>query len=151
MTEHKFSEVFPTLKLKGNLPDKLKDVVVERVSATKQLDRMTLTLRSTVLLSKSEIRTIEQEMKRQLFGRNDMELHIIERFRLSTQYTPENLLQVYGDSILQELEEYNHIIYTAFRRADKEFVAPNTLIIRLEDTVLNHGVEEKLQGILEKI
>ncbi|MBQ4259818.1 MAG: PolC-type DNA polymerase III [Lachnospiraceae bacterium] len=151
MTEHKFSEVFPTLKLKGNLPDKLKDVVVERVSATKQLDRMTLILRSTVLLSKSEIRIIEQEMKRQLFGRNDMELHIIERFRLSTQYTPENLLEVYGDSILQELEEYNHIIYTAFRRADKEFVAPNTLIIRLEDTVLNHGVEEKLQGILEKI
>ena len=45
MTKAKpFFEVFPSLELKGTLHDKLEQTAVERVSATKQKDRLSVYL-----------------------------------------------------------------------------------------------------------
>ena len=43
---------------------------------------------------------------------------IQEKFRLSSQYTPEKLLEVYRESILQELSEYSHLLYNMFKNAE---------------------------------
>ena len=48
MTKAKpFFEVFPTLNISGTLHDKLEQAKVERVSATRQKDRLTVYLYST--------------------------------------------------------------------------------------------------------
>ena len=47
-------------------------------------------------------------LKRQLFGRAEVELKILERYELSGQYTPEKLLELYKDSILWEAEALQH-------------------------------------------
>ena len=113
-----FFEVFPTLDIKGNLHDKLEQAKVERVSVTKQKDRLTVYLFSTRLILKEDIWTAEKEIRRQLFSGAALTVRILERFELSSQYTPENLMEVYGESILAELREYSHIEYNAFRTAD---------------------------------
>ena len=58
-----FFEVFPTLDLKGTLYDKLEQTQVERVSATKQKDRLSVYLFSTRLLLKEDIWAAEKAIK----------------------------------------------------------------------------------------
>ena len=56
MTKAKpFFEVFPTLNISGTLHDKLEQAKVERVSATRQKDRLTVYLYSTRLIMKEDI------------------------------------------------------------------------------------------------
>ena len=81
MTKQKpFFEVFPTLEIKGVLHDKLEQARVERVSATKQKDRLTVYLFSTRLILKEDIWAAEKEIKGQLFPYAPMQVRILERF-----------------------------------------------------------------------
>ena len=122
-----FFEVFPTLQIKGTLHDKLEQTEVERISATKQRDRLSVYLFSTRLILKEDIRAAEKEIKGQLFPRTDMTVRIFERFQLSSQYTPENLMEIYRESILMELLEYSHVEYNAFRTADITYPEPGRM------------------------
>ncbi len=146
-----FFEVFPTLKIEEPLHGLLGQSEVERVSATKRRDLLRICLFSTRLILKADIRRAEAEIKKQLFPQNVLTVKIQERFSLSSQYTPENLMDVYKESILEELRDYSHIEYTAFRTAEMTYPAPDRLLLTLEDTVLNRSRESELVRILEKI
>ena len=151
MTRKPFFEVFPTLEIKGKLHDMMEQAFVERVSATKSRDRMSVYLYSTRLILKEDIRTIEREIKNQLFPTAVMAIRIFEHFELSSQYTPENLMEVYGESILSELREYSHIEYNAFRTAQITYPEVGKMVLTIDDTVINHSKEAELVRILEKI
>lgn len=150
-TQKPFFEVFPTLDIKGSLHDILEQAKVERVSATKQKDRLSVYLFSTRLILKEDIWTAEKEIKNQLFPNAMLAVRIRERFELSAQYTPENLMQVYRESILVELQEYSHIEYNAFRTADISYPESGRILLMIEDTVLNRSKEGELVRVLEKI
>ncbi len=150
-TQKPFFEVFPTLDIQGTLHDMLEQTKIERVSATKQKDRLSVYLFSTRLILKEDIRAAEREIKKQLFPNAALAVRIRERFELSSQYTPENLMEVYRESILFELQEYSHIEYNAFRTADISYPEGAGILLTLEDTVLNRSKEEELVRVLEKI
>ena len=152
MTKAKpFFEVFPTLDLKGTLHDKLEQTAVERVSATKQKDRLSVYLFSTRLLVKEDIWAAEKAIKSQLFPHALLTVRIFERFELSSQYTPENLMEAYRESILAELKEYSHVEYNAFRTAQITYPEPGRIRLAIDDTVLNRSKEPELVRVLEKI
>ena len=146
-----FFDVFPTLKIENPLHDRLAVASVERVSATKNRDCMRVYLFSRRLILKEDIWTTEGEIKKQLFPGNGPTVRIQERFSLSSQYTLENLMTIYRDSLLAELREYGHIEYNAFRTAQVTYPAPDTLLLTMEDTVPNRSREEELVRILEKV
>ncbi len=146
-----FFEVFPTLDLKGTLYDKLEQTQVERVSATKQKDRLSVYLFSTRLLLKEDIWAAEKAIKSQLFPHALLKVRIFERFELSSQYTPENLMEVYRESILAELREYSHVEYNAFRTAGITYPEAGQICLSIDDTVLNRSKEGELVRVLEKI
>ena len=146
-----FFEVFPTLDLKGTLHDKLEQAQVERVSATKQKDRLSVYLFSTRLLPKEDIWAAEKAIKTQLFPHALLTVRIFERFELSSQYTPENLMETYRESILAELREYSHVEYNAFRTARITYPEPGQIRLSIDDTVLNRSKEGELVRVLEKI
>ena len=50
-----------------------------------------------------------------------MNIRIIEKFRLSRQYTARNLMEVYEESILQELRAYNVFLHNLLSEAKKNF------------------------------
>ena len=152
MTKAKpFFEVFPSLELKGTLHDKLEQTAVERVSATKQKDRLSVYLFSTRLLPKEDIWAAEKAIKSQLFPHAFLTVRIFERFELSSQYTPENLMEAYRESILAELKEYSHVEYNAFRTAQITYPESGRIRLTIDDTVLNHSKEPELIRVLEKI
>jgi len=150
-TQKPFFDVFPTLDIKGTLHDKLEQAKVERVSATKLRDRLSVYLFSTRLILKEDIWEAEKEIKNQLFPSAAMAVRIRERFELSSQYTPENLMEVYRESILAELQAYSHVEYNAFRTADLSYPEQGKVLLTLEDTVLNRSKEAELIRVLEKI
>ncbi len=146
-----FFEVFPSLTLEKRIHDYLEQTSVEKISATRSRDFLRIHLFSTKLITKDIVKTVEKQIKTQLFSDVKMTVKIYERFELSKQYTPQKLLDVYYDSILQELLDYSHVEYNTFRTAKIDFPEENRMILAVDDNVLVRGREQELVRILEKI
>lgn len=149
--EKKFFEAFPNLILQGALRDLYEQVTVERITATKRKDFLRIYIKSDYLIEKENIYSVERAVKKQLFRREKLTIKIYERFILSEQYTPEKLMDIYKESILLELKECEHMLYTMFRQADIDFSDENTMELVLEDGVIAKSKEDELVGVLDKI
>ena len=103
------------------------------------------------LIQKQDIWKAEEEIKRQLFQNAAVSVKIHERFELSAQYTTENLMDVYRDSILEELKSYSHIEYNALRTAEIAYPEKGQMTLTIDDTVMNRSKEAELVRVLEKI
>ncbi|MCD7835395.1 MAG: PolC-type DNA polymerase III [Lachnospiraceae bacterium] len=147
----KFFEAFPTLKLNTGVSDIMEQTTVERVSVSRRRDFLRIYIHSPHLILKEDIIETEKAIKKQLFPNAFMLVKIYEKFELSNQYNPEKLMDIYRDSILTELKEYSHIEYNAFKTAELTYPDEHTIIISIEDTVINRSREEELVRILEKI
>ncbi len=146
-----FFEVFPSLKLHNPLRDMMEQTEVDRVAATRSREYLRIYVSGRRLILKQDIRAVEQEILTQLFPGSGLNVRIYEHFTLSSQYNPEKLMSVYRESILLELQEYNHILYNAFKNAELVYPDEHTVLLRMDDTVLVRGKEEELLRILEKI
>ncbi|MBR6665911.1 MAG: PolC-type DNA polymerase III [Lachnospiraceae bacterium] len=146
-----FSEVFPSLSLEKNVSDIMAQTEVEKVSSTKKKDYLRIYIKSNRLIGKEDIYSVEDAIKNQLFPSAALIVKIYERFELSSQYTPENLLELYYESMLYEIQEYSNILYNMLKSAVFSFPATNQMVVNLEDTVIARSKEEELTDILQKI
>lgn len=97
------------------MQDLFEQANVERISATKRKDFLRIYISSDRLIQKADIFSVEQEMKKQFFPSASMVIRIYEKFHLSSQYTPEKLMDIYRESILLELRDYSPIEYNLLR------------------------------------
>ena len=121
-----FFEVFPTLQLSEGLRGLLSGVTVEKVSANRGKTSIRIYLFAEHLIPKDAVFRLEREIKKQLFRRKRLEIKIIEKFRLSGQYTAKKLMDAYGESIAEELKAYSLLLYNVRseeRRVGKECAA----------------------------
>ena len=146
-----FFEVFPALKLDKHTGEIMEQTEVVKVSTTKKQDFIRIYITSNKLIDKSDIVKTESSIKKQLFGGVDVTIKIYEKFSLSAQYTPQNLMDLYRDSIELELKDYDHMEYSLFRSAS--FLYPNeeSMVIRLEDSVVGQKKAPDLVRVLDKI
>ena len=103
------------------------------------------------LIHKEQLFQLERALKRQLFGRAEVELKILERYELSGQYTPEKLLELYKDSILWELRHYSILEYNLFRGAKISFPEEHIMRMELRKTTLGEDAADELIRVLYKI
>ena len=73
--------------------------------------------------TKKYIIELQQQIERQCFPGIQMRVTVIEKFRLSRQYTPDNFLEVYRSSMELELRNYNMLEYNLFKRSRITFPA----------------------------
>ena len=99
-----FMEVFPGLQLHNEIQDLFARAEVERVTTNRNKDILRIYLNSERLIQKAQIYQAEEAIKQQLFPRAMMSVKIIEKFQLSSQYSPRTLMDVYYDSILLEMK-----------------------------------------------
>ena len=133
-----FFEVFPTLKLSEETKFLLKDVRVTKVSTNSTRDFIRIYLFSTHLLQKKKIYELEYAIKHQLFDRTMIQVEILESYQLSEQYTPENLMHEYYDSILLELEQRSAVEKSMFEHADYDF-EDSVLNLKLQNSIVAEG------------
>lgn len=146
-----FFEVFPSLKLERKVRDIMEQTTIEKVTATKRKDFLRIYLQSSRLIFKQDVWETERQIKAQLFPDANMAVKIYEKFELSAQYTPEKLMDVYRDCILEELLEYSHVEYNTFKAAEITYPSEKQVCLVLEDTVMARGKEDEVVRILEKI
>lgn len=146
-----FFEVFPTLKITGEMSALLKETEITKVASNSAQNALRIYLESTRLIPKPEIYHIEQEIRQQLFPHKEIAVKIIEKFNLSSQYTPEKLMAVYRESILEEIRNYSVLLYNLMRCSKMEFDREDHMILTLEDTIVATERSNELIDILEKI
>ena len=88
---------------------------------------------------------LEKNIKDQLFSRSNVQIVIVERFELSEAYTPQNLFEVYEDSILEEFKADSDLEYNLFRMAEITFPHENVMHLKLPAAFVPEMVEQKLR------
>ncbi|MCD8381078.1 MAG: hypothetical protein LUC95_12345, partial [Lachnospiraceae bacterium] len=152
MEEKKFLEVFPYLKLEGRLNDIMSQVTVTRVASVKGRQFLRVYIRSSFLIAKRDIFEVEKILNQMLGAYGDSwQIKIYERFVLSSQYDAKTVMELYRDSILEELKAYSHVLYVAFKDAQISYPADDRIHIQLDENCIVHMQEKELQSILDKI
>ena len=130
----KFFDVFPTLHLNRETTRLFEDADILKVATNTNRDHLFVQLHSYHLIAKKDIYMVENAIKEQLFAKNPIDIRIRESFELSKQYTPENLMREYRDSILLELKKRSVLEYNMFLNAKYHFEDGHILCLEFEHT-----------------
>ena len=146
-----FREAFPTLKLEEELEGLLDTTEVTKISANHEHTHIRIYLRAKRLIFKKNIWKLEKAITEQIFQNRGIQVKIIESYELSEQYTPKSLIEVYKDSILDELNAYSVLEYNLLRTADMEFPEEDRLILTMDETIIAKTRTDEIIEFLEKV
>ena len=146
-----FFEVFPTLKVNNDLKMLFQDVEVSKVATNSSRDFIKIHILSRHLLQKQHIFAMEDKIKEQLFNYVKIRVEIVEKYELSEQYTPENLLNEYLESFLVELNEKSVVERNMLQTATYFFEDENILCLTLMDSIVAQGRKEALIQYLSDV
>ncbi len=146
-----FFEVFPTLKVNEDIHMLFAGVEVTKVSTNSARDFIKVHIFSRHLIQKKRIYEVERMLKEQLFSNTRIRIAVLEQYELSGQYTPENLMNEYYDSILLEAEEKSVVERNMLQTAKYNFQEGNILCLRLQDTVVAEGKKDSVVRLLKSI
>ncbi len=146
-----FREAFPTLKLEEELEGLLDITEVTKISANHEHTHIRIYLRAKRLIFKKNIWKLEKAITEQIFQNRAIQVKIIESYELSEQYTPKSLIEVYKDSILDELNAYSVLEYNLLRTADMEFPEEDRLILTMDETIIAKTRTDEIIEFLEKV
>ncbi len=147
----KFMEVIPDLQVGDDLREILNLVEVEKVVLSKDRTTLRIYILSQRLIPKKNIYVLEANIKKQMFPNKEIVVRIMEKYQLSSQYTPQTLMDVYRDSILLELKHYSMLDYQMFRKARLEFPEPDLLQMTVTEGLVQHERSRELKRVLEKV
>lgn len=146
-----FFDVFSGLQLNHELTQLFSDVEILRVGRVQSKELLRIYIFGTRLITKDKIFAVEKEIKEQYFAKEPVKVKLMEKFKLSEQYTPRNLYRVYWDSILEEFRQYSMLEYDMLRTAKVTFPQENVMDISIKDTLVSRQREDELYEIIEKI
>ena len=149
--EKEFLDVFRNLELNGELKALLEEVVVTKVSVNQRKDHIRVYIRSRQWIHKKYIYALERAIASQCFRGVPMEVKVLEKFTLSSQYTPQLFFEAYQSSMGLELKNYSILVFNMFRNAVITFPEANTMHMLLQSTVLARSKEEELIHYMEKV
>ena len=149
--EKEFLDVFRNLEVGEELRALLKEVAVTKIAVNPQKDRIRIYIRSRQWIHKKYIYTLERAISQQCFPGVSMEVKVLEKFNLSSQYTPQLFFEAYQSSMALELKNYSILVFNMFRNAVITFPQTDTMHILLQSTVLAKSKEDELVQYIEKI
>ncbi|MCI7795013.1 MAG: PHP domain-containing protein, partial [Lachnospiraceae bacterium] len=149
--EKPFLEVFPGLHIGEELKELLKLVMVEKLTMPKDRSSLRIYIVSPRLIHKKNIYSMEEGIAKQLFPGRLITVKIQEKYRLSAQYTPKKLYDVYKDSILLEFRQFGMVEYNILRKAETEFPEEDVMVLKVEDNLICRERSKEVGRVLEKI
>ena len=146
-----FFDVFPTLEVNGDMKKLLSETEVTKVGMNHEKDHIRIYLNGKRLIHKKNIYQLEKNIHDQIFKNRHMDVKVIEKYQLSEQYTAEKLMDLYKDSILEELKNYSLMEYNLLRSAKMEFTGDSQLLLTLENTIIAQTRSHEIVEFLEKV
>ena len=142
-----FFEAFEELHVGEELHRLFEEAEVERVVASRSHHLIKIHIKHRRLLSYRNIKTMEYQMKKQLFLGTPESVALIPTFTLSESYTPEKLMPMYLDSMIEELKGESVLEANILRSAEWHFEG-DVLHLTCED---NSVIKQKTQELKEKL
>jgi len=129
----KLFDAFPTLEFNEDIMDILADVEVLKVATNSAKTRLRVYITSRRLIPKSTIFMLENGFRKQIPPFKTMDIHVVEKYELSSQYTQEKLWGIYKESILDELRHESIIDYEIVKKAKVRFIADDKMELVVSD------------------
>ncbi|MGN1023350.1 MAG: PolC-type DNA polymerase III N-terminal domain-containing protein, partial [Lachnospiraceae bacterium] len=149
--EKEFFSVFPTLKVGKNLQELFGGTKVVRITFNRENTKLKIYLESDHLIHKKYIYEMEKALTACVCQGTCADVVISERFVLSSQYTPETLIDEYRDSLSTEMWHISPIYGNFFKGAKLEYPDEETVVLQLEDTQICMDVGGKIRDLLQQI
>ena len=146
-----FFDVFPTLDVNAEMKKLLTEMEVTKVGMNHEQTRLRVYLLGTHLIHKKNIYALEKAIADQIFKGKEMEVKVIEKYQLSGQYNARTLMDIYKDSILEELRNFSLMEYGLLRSAKMEFTDDSHLDLTIENTIIAQTRSHEIIEFLEKI
>ncbi|MBO6215350.1 MAG: PHP domain-containing protein, partial [Lachnospiraceae bacterium] len=129
----------------------LKEVTIDRITTNKNHDAIRIYMSCPKLIRKSRIYRLEDEIGRLLYPGKRTKGHIVETFLLPEgQFTPESLFSEYSDSIWEEVNHNNKMLFHILKNADFSFDGDDITIV-LEDNTVARKSEGEIRELISGI
>ncbi len=151
MEEKLFLEVFPDLNIEDDLRELLRNVTIKNITINRDHTAMRVYIRSGRLINKSAIYTLEKKLTEHFRVGKHINLHIIEEYNLSSQYTTENLFEIYKESFFMEIKEQGILAANMFKKAKVSFEGDNVVCLQLETNIASEAKQELIKKTLSDI
>ena len=126
-------------------------VEVTKITSTSARNHIKVYIYSTHLIPKKTVCYVEDQIEEQLFSQGNIPVTIVEEYRLSEQYTPENLMHAYKESILFELEQKSVLEKNMFQKAKCRFEGERTMCLTMADTIVAEGKTSEITSYLKDV
>ena len=147
-----FMDVFPDLNLPDDIKRAVKDAVIERITMNSKKDAVKIILQSNHIIEKQTIYELIRILKNKLFPNDpNANVIIIEKFKLSSQYTARTFYKEYKDSIYTELNRNNALLFSLYNGSDVSFTDDNSIVITTSQNVIAKELESELIGYFHKV
>lgn len=145
----RFFDIFDTLKVDEVLKNLFKEVEIEKVSTSKQMNEMVIHIKSNHLIERRMIQRMEVLLQKQFFLRTRRTIQLKEVFTLSVQYNPESLWGVYKESFFMDLMEQSILDYQILKSAQINFEG-NIIYLKIVDSFISQSRIIEIKHYLEK-
>lgn len=145
-----FFKAFDQLTADQELKNLFSEVDVTRVLASKTTGKLFICVKSSHLISRANIKKMEELLNRQLFLHTGNQAEIKPEFELSEQYNLSKLYPVYKESIFEELKEDSIVAYQVLSGA-KVTIEDFSIKLEVIDSCVIREKAVLLKNFLEKI
>ncbi len=146
-----FFDVFPTLKVQENMRMLFGEVEVTKVATNSSREFIRVHIFSRHVIQKSRVCQMERMLKEQLFALSRIRVEVKEEYGLSAQYTPENLMREYFESILFEAGQRSAVEQNILQNAEYSFEEEGILCLKLADTIVSRGKKDSVTALFRSI
>ena len=143
-----FFDVFTDISIDEELRELFSDVTIKRIVNNRAKSSIRIYIDSNRLIHKADIYKMEEGIKHLLGDR--VNVFLMENYHLSSQYNPENLYNMYKESILLEIKTKSNMMFNMLNKAEITF-EEDVMFIKLADTIVSQDKSVELKRILEKI
>ena len=145
-----FYEVFPALKLEGEAGALFGETGVSRIRSSSDHRMVEVYLQSPNIISDRDIKRTQSSIERML-GRYKTRVKLIVRFELSSQYNVKTLLELYSESMEEELKSASPLTYNIYRHTAIDTSEEGSVTLCLPDNIIAHREEKNLVDFFEEV
>ena len=149
--EQDFLEVFKNLSLRQTLRDSFEGVTLVKLANARKKGLVKLYISSDHLIPRKDKAEMERIIKNTFFKEDDLNVKIIESYKLSANLSVCGILNAYFESMLYELDEISKVLKNCISRAVFEEVSGDTVKIVLPDKSIIRGREGEILDYLSHV
>ncbi len=147
--ERVFTEVFPDYTVPDNLNYILSGARVTGIVMNKKSRRLVISLKCSHLMGRRLVNKIAFDLKRELFDGTGVFVEIDDIYDLSDQYTTDQILKEYWDSILYEVRTEDRVGESLLRSSEWG-VDGDVITFLMEDSFLARNRAQSIQNYMKE-